>query len=67
MTFFADYDGDGFLDLCEVKVKGNNLEWSWFIKAHQGDFKKSVTTVLVLLKSSALLVTLMEMVKQILL
>ncbi|EGF51396.1 Repeat domain-containing protein [Bacteroides clarus YIT 12056] len=45
MTFFADYDGDGFLDLCEVKVKGNNLEWSWFIKAHQGDFKKSVTTV----------------------
>ena len=21
MAFFADYDGDGFLDLCEVKVK----------------------------------------------
>jgi hypothetical protein len=37
-TFFADYNGDGLLDLAKVDQEGNYLRWNWCLGDANGNF-----------------------------
>ncbi|GHV09909.1 hypothetical protein FACS1894162_1690 [Bacteroidia bacterium] len=37
-TFFADYDGDGYLDLAKVSQSGSYLVWNWYLGDNTGNF-----------------------------
>ena len=40
-TFFGDYNGDGYIDLCKVEANGNNLVWNWCLGNSSGNFNLS--------------------------
>jgi len=40
-TFFRDYDGDGYIDLCKVDSNGSYLVWNWYKGDSNGNFNLS--------------------------
>ncbi len=37
-TFFSDYNGDGYIDLCKVNSDGTYLIWNWCLGDANGNF-----------------------------